>query len=92
MRMKRYVISLFSVRIVYKRVLGFVSHIFRFAIFRLEIVCKRCQSHLGHVFAEDNATKDELYAERHCVNGISIRYVDQPVPEGVNDDAEAINN
>jgi peptide-methionine (R)-S-oxide reductase len=44
---------------------------------RVEIHCARCQSHLGHVFADTNTAKwDRLktFSERHCVNGISLMY------------------
>lgn len=46
---------------------------------RTEMHCKRCGGHMGHVFYGEKGGD----SERHCVNGVSVKYVDGPEPDNV---------
>jgi peptide-methionine (R)-S-oxide reductase len=51
---------------------------------RIEITCAKCDGHLGHVFEGEGFTPTD---ERHCVNSVSVKYVKEPLPAGVEEEA-----
>jgi peptide methionine sulfoxide reductase msrA/msrB len=51
---------------------------------RLEILCQRCDAHLGHVFQGENMTPLNT---RHCVNSLSLEFV---ANDTVKDTEEAV--
>ena len=48
---------------------------------QVEILCKKCNGHLGHVFRQKYYGDPEYKQQRHCVNSLSIKYIKKDIPK-----------
>jgi peptide-methionine (R)-S-oxide reductase len=47
---------------------------------RVETLCKRCGSHLGHVFDGESVSASTPTNRRFCINGVALKYVPKGEP------------